>query len=76
MTPDERKISDLSLASWLALQGHALLRIEANGRDRGYFVFHDTPDIERDSMSFYSRKALVEPIAYAEQMRMLRGAVR
>lgn len=75
MKPDERKVSDLALAAYLALR-HPLIRIEANGGGRANFVFQASAELEADTMAFLSRRATVEPLAYSEQIRSLKGAAR
>lgn len=73
MKSDERRVSDLALAAYLALR-HPLVRIEASGGGRAAFVFTASATLEADAMAFLSRRATVEPLAYSEQIRFLKGA--
>ncbi len=71
----ERRVSDLTLAAFLANRNHEIVRIEPNG-GRSIFVFRATPELERDELAFFNRAAAVEPLAFAETLRYLKGAVR
>ncbi len=70
-----RRVSDLTLAAFLANRKHQIVRIEPNG-GRSIFVFRATPELERDELAFFNRAAAVEPLAFAETLRYLKGAVR
>ncbi len=73
--PAERGIADLTLAAFLSSQKHQLIRVEArNGRS--FFVFHCTPELQRDEMAFLNRAAVVEPLSFAETLRYFKGALR
>ena len=71
----ERRVSDLTLAAFLANRRHQIVRIEPNG-GRSIFVFRATPELERDELAFFNRAAAVEPLAFAETLRYLKAAVR
>lgn len=75
MKPDERKVGDLALAAYLSLR-HPLVRIEGNGSGRAVFVFTAGPEVEADTLAFLGRKASIDPLTYAEQMRSLKGIAR
>jgi len=71
-----KALTDLHLSAFLALRGHNLVGIE-QGRDRTVFIFENTPALEKDTLTFFNRKASVEPLAYAEQLRNFKAlAVR
>jgi len=63
-----KAITDLHLSAFLAIRGHKLIGIE-QGHARTVFVFQSTPALEQDTLLFFNRKASVEPLAYAEQLR-------
>jgi len=71
----ERRASDLTLAAFLANRKHEIIRIEPDG-GRSIFVFRATPELERDELAFFNRMGAVEPLAFAETLRYLKGAVR
>ncbi len=71
----ERRVSDLTLAAFFANRNHQIVRIEGDG-GRSIFVFRATPELERDELAFFNRAAAVEPLAFAETLRYLKGAVR
>jgi hypothetical protein len=68
MSMNPKALTDLHLAAYLAMRGHRLIGIEAN-RERTVFVFEPTVALEKDTLTFFNRKASVEPLAYAEQLR-------
>ncbi len=73
--PAEREIFDLTRAAFLSSQKHQIIRIEPrNGRS--VFVFHSTPQLQRDEIRFFNREGSVEPLAFAETLRYFKAAVR
>jgi len=72
---NERRVSDLTLASFFANRRHQIVRIEGDG-GRSIFIFRATPELEQDELAFFNRTAAVEPLAFAETLRYLKGAVR
>ncbi len=75
MNAGTRTITDLALASYLVASGHSLRAIERTG-DRGAFLFTESPALEEAVLRFYNREGVVEPMAFTEMIRNLRGAVR
>lgn len=67
-----KKLTDLNLSAFLNVTGHKLLGVEGNGR-QGFFIFQDTPELERDTMRFFNREAFVEPLTFGEALRNLKA---
>lgn len=64
----ERAITDLPLSAFLSVRGHQVLRIDGYGQ-RAFFVFEETPQLDRDCMDYFNRRAKVEPLAFSEVLR-------
>ncbi len=71
----EQRITDLGLAAFLSVK-HPLKQIVPDGNDRAAFIFEDSPALQQDCLTFLSRRAFVEPVAFLEQVRTLRGGAR
>jgi hypothetical protein len=71
----EKCTADIGLAAYLSLR-HPLKHMKSNGGGRSLFVFDFSPDLEEDCLHFLSRKAVVEPISFLEQVRSLKGGLR
>ena len=68
-----KKISDLTLSTYLRTRGHKLLSINRDGH-RSLFVFSLTPALETDILGFYNAEARVEPLSFTELLRSLKAA--
>jgi len=74
-----REVSDLVLAAYLSVSGHKLVSTPNSNSSHGnrtIFLFEETPKIETDILGFYNRHAKVEPLAFAEMQRHLKGLTR
>ena len=67
-----KRLSGLNLNAFLSVSVHNLLGVEGNGR-QGFFVFEDTPELERDTLRFLNRKAAVDPLSFGEALRNLKA---
>lgn len=75
MNEPTRSVTDLALAAFLATTGHRLDAIRrVNGR--GVFVFEDGPALAQSILSFYNRRAVVDPLTFAETLRNLKAAAQ
>lgn len=73
---DTYSVTDLRLAAFLKIKGFKLLRIDKSVNGKGVFVFEDQSNREKLIMSFLNQEEHVEPIAYIETQRNLKGACR
>ncbi len=71
----ERRITDLTLAAFLASLNYEILKIEANS-GRSVFVFRHTSELAEDELRFFNRQGSVEPLGFTELLRYFRAAVR
>lgn len=69
-----KEIHDLALASYLVTIGHKILSFKPE-RNKVIFVFEDSNNLEADILSFINRRASVDPLSFAEQMRNLKALV-
>ena len=77
MNTSRKEISDLALAAYLCVSGHKLTATpNSSYGNRTIFVFEETPKIETDIQGFYNRHGKVEPLAFAEMQRHLKGLTR
>ena len=67
-----KRLSDLNLSAFLSVSGHKLLGVEGNGR-QGFFVFEDTPELERDTLKFFNRETTVDALSFGEALRNLKA---
>lgn len=68
----EHSITDLALASYLVAKGHPLIGLVRNGW-KCRFVFEACEKLIRDELTFLSRQGSVEPLAFHEQVRLLKA---
>jgi hypothetical protein len=67
---------DLRLASFLRLRKFELLQIKKGENEMGIFVFRDKPGRAELVLNFLNRQEVIEPIAFAEECKNLKGASR
>jgi hypothetical protein len=67
-----KRLSDLNLSAHLSVSGHKLLGVEGNGY-KGFFVFEDTPELEKDTLKFFNREAVVDALGFGEALRNLKA---
>jgi len=74
---NSKKVSDLVLAAFLCVSGHKLISTPNSSLDnRTIFMFEASAKIETDILGFYNRHAKVEPLAFSEMQRHLKGLTR
>lgn len=67
-----KDVSNLGLASYLSILGYKIVEVVPNGR-RSVFVFEGDGNIEADSMSFFNKDGIVEPLTFWETMKGLKA---
>jgi hypothetical protein len=67
-----KRLTDLNLSAYLSVSGHKLLGVEGNGH-KGFFVFEDKPELERDTLKFFNREATVDALSFGEAQRNLKA---
>jgi len=68
-----KEIVDLALASYLSVRGHKLVKLESAERGRTAFVFEDSPQLTRDTLSFYNRSTKVDALSFAETLKAFKA---
>ncbi len=74
METNEWRTSDLNLAAYLNLK-HPIRRVTRTGPERALFAFDSSPEVEADVLAFVNRETIVEPLAFMERVRALKGSV-
>ena len=67
-----KKVADLTLAAFLQTEGHKLQGVKGDGH-KAFFLFNDTPKLERDTLRYYNKEALVDPFSFGEILRNFKG---
>lgn len=67
------KTKDLYLASYLVLKGVKIAKLERGDRNRFYFFFNTSQELEDLANLFYARKATVTPQDYAVAMKQVKS---
>ena len=63
---------DLALAAYLSAIGFAL-KNHSKHTNEIYFEFEHSDSLSEESLIFFSRQALVEPVAFNQSMRSLKS---
>ncbi len=71
----DKELSDIALVSYLACQDHKIKKIKKAG-EKSWFIFEDTPELEKDIMAFLNREATVDPLRFSETLRNLKSLAR
>lgn len=73
---NHKEVSDLALATFLAVSGHKLLSTpRAQYGKKAVFLFEASDKIERDTLDYYNRTAKVDPLGFAETFRNLKALI-
>jgi hypothetical protein len=46
--------------------------VGGNGH-KGFFVFEDTPELEKDTLKFFNQEAAVDPLSFGEALGNLKA---
>ncbi len=71
----DKELSDIALVSYLACREHKIKQIKKE-RDKSWFCFENTPELEKDIMAFLNREASVDPLKFSETLRNLKSLAR
>jgi hypothetical protein len=57
-------------------QGYPINNVIQDDNGRGTFQFHDEPALPDLVLEFFNRKKAVEPLAYLDQVKSLKGMLK
>lgn len=66
---------DLSLAAYLILKGNSVESVTLDGKHRAAFTFKGFKENDKEILTFYNRKAKVEPVAFLQQIKSLKAMI-
>ena len=70
-----KELSDIALASYLSCREHKIKRIRKD-KEKSWFCFDESPELEKDIMTFLNRDAVVDPLRFHETLRNLKSLAR
>jgi len=75
MSPKQFMTSDIALASYLVIRGYPILGISRGHANRVIFHFKDRSDRKRHVLEFFNRQAVVEPLAFLDNVKSLKAMI-
>ena len=76
MGKNNLRTSDLFLTAYLTLKGHIIKDVQTDTGGQATFVVEETPTTRTDMLDFFNRQSTVEPMAYIDQMKVLKSMIR
>jgi len=65
---------DMALIAYLMVEGHRLRGTKMRG-EKLFFIFEDDETLQKDALNFFNNKALVNPVAFSNCIKQIKGAV-
>ena len=73
MAQNNFRTSDIALASYLIIRGYSVADIVRDSGTRATFCFEDQPDRASQVLEFFNRQAVVEPLAFLDNVKSLKA---
>jgi Domain of unknown function (DUF5659) len=70
-----RKLTDISLVTYLNCKGFKIKRIRKLG-DQSFFYFEESKELDEEMLRFFNHEGLVDPLYFAEMLRNLKGLAK
>lgn len=70
-----KKLSDISLVSYLRCKGFKIGKIEKQ-KEKSIFLFDEDDKLENEILKYYNHEAEIDPLKFSETLRNLKSLAK